>query len=36
MISIKGATHYYLGQPEQLAKCIHSVRDWASRKRLLS
>jgi pimeloyl-ACP methyl ester carboxylesterase len=36
MISIKGATHYYLGQPEQLAKCIESVRDWASRKSLLS
>jgi pimeloyl-ACP methyl ester carboxylesterase len=36
MVSIKGATHYYLGQPEHLAKCIDSVRDWASRKSLIS
>ena len=36
MIGIAGATHYYLGQPEHLAKCIDSVRDWATRKKLLS
>jgi pimeloyl-ACP methyl ester carboxylesterase len=35
MITIKGATHYYVGQPEQLAQCIDAVRDWAGRKRLL-
>jgi pimeloyl-ACP methyl ester carboxylesterase len=36
MITIKGATHYYVGQPEQLAQCINAVRDWASRKQLVS
>jgi pimeloyl-ACP methyl ester carboxylesterase len=35
MITIKGATHYYVGQPEQLAQCIGAVRDWAGRKKLL-
>jgi pimeloyl-ACP methyl ester carboxylesterase len=36
MVTIEGATHYYLGQPAHLAKCIASVQDWAARKRLLS
>lgn len=36
MISIQGATHYYLGQPEQLAQCIAAVQDWSRRKKLLA
>lgn len=35
-VRIKGATHYYVGQPEQLAQCIETVVDWSSRKRLLA
>jgi pimeloyl-ACP methyl ester carboxylesterase len=34
-LSIAGATHYYLGQPDQLAQCIAAVIDWSRRKRLL-
>ncbi|MGC1302497.1 MAG: alpha/beta hydrolase [Caulobacteraceae bacterium] len=34
-VSIKGATHYYLGQPEHLATCIATVIDWSTRKGLL-
>ncbi|MES2497355.1 MAG: alpha/beta hydrolase [Pseudomonadota bacterium] len=34
-LSLKGATHYYLGQPELLAQCIDSVIDWSRRKGLL-
>jgi len=33
---LKGATHYYLGQPELLAQCIHLVIDWSRRKGLLA
>jgi len=33
---IAGATHYYLGQPQQLAECIASVTDWSRRKGLLA
>jgi len=36
MIGIAGATHYYLGQPEQLAQCIAAVREWSRRKNLLA
>ena len=36
MVSIQGATHYYLGQPEQLKQCIDSVLDWCRRKQLLT
>jgi pimeloyl-ACP methyl ester carboxylesterase len=36
MTSIQGATHYYLGQPEQLAHCIATVQDWSRRKKLLA
>jgi len=36
MISIEGATHYYLGQPEQLTQCIAAVEDWSRRKKLLA
>jgi pimeloyl-ACP methyl ester carboxylesterase len=34
-VSIPGATHYYLGQPEHLATCIATVTDWSRRKGLL-
>jgi len=34
-VSIPGATHYYLGQPDQLATCIATVTDWSRRKGLL-
>jgi hypothetical protein len=33
---IAGATHYYLGQPQQLAECISIVTDWSRRKGLLA
>ena len=35
-LSLKGATHYYLGQPELLARCIDTVIDWSRRKGLLA
>ena len=35
-VRLEGATHYYLGQPELLARCIHSVIDWSQRKGLLT
>jgi pimeloyl-ACP methyl ester carboxylesterase len=35
-IEIAGATHYYVGQPEQLATCIAAVADWSRRKGLLA
>jgi pimeloyl-ACP methyl ester carboxylesterase len=35
-VEIMGATHYYLGQPEQLRQCIDSVTDWSRRKGLLA
>ena len=35
-VEIQGATHYYLGQPEQLKQCIEMVTDWSRRKGLLS
>ena len=31
---IKGATHYYLGQPELLAQAVDTVTDWLGRKGL--
>lgn len=34
-VSIKGATHYYLGQPDLLATCIDTVIGWSRRKGLL-
>jgi pimeloyl-ACP methyl ester carboxylesterase len=34
-VSIPGATHYYLNQPEQLAECIASLVDWSARKGLV-
>lgn len=33
---VAGATHYYLGQPRQLAECIDTVVDWSRRKELLA
>ena len=34
-VTIEGASHYYAGQPAELARCIDTVRDWARRKSLL-
>ena len=34
-VRIVGATHYYLGQPEQLRACIASLVDWSERKGFL-
>jgi pimeloyl-ACP methyl ester carboxylesterase len=34
-VSIEGATHYYLGQPQHLRKCVDSIVDWSCRKSLL-
>jgi pimeloyl-ACP methyl ester carboxylesterase len=36
MLTIAGATHYYVGQPEQLAQCTSAVQDWSRRKNLLA
>jgi pimeloyl-ACP methyl ester carboxylesterase len=36
LCEIEGATHYYLGQPAQLARCIAAVADWSRRKGLLA
>jgi pimeloyl-ACP methyl ester carboxylesterase len=33
-VEIEGATHYCLGQPDELAKCIATVTDWSRRKGL--
>jgi len=35
-VQIAGATHYYVGQPDQLNQCIATVVDWSRRKRLLA
>lgn len=35
-VRLDGATHYYLGQPELLARCIDSVIGWSRRKGLLA
>lgn len=35
-VEIEGATHYYLGQPDQLAQCVDTVTDWSRRKGLLA
>jgi pimeloyl-ACP methyl ester carboxylesterase len=34
-VRIEGATHYYLGQPDLLQRCIATVIDWSARKGLL-
>ncbi len=33
---IKGATHYYAGQPQQLAEATNLVRDWLAERSLLA
>jgi pimeloyl-ACP methyl ester carboxylesterase len=35
-LSLKGATHYYLGQPELMAQCLDTIIDWSRRKSLLN
>ncbi len=35
-VLIEGATHYYAGQPSELAQCVTTVRDWSLRKGLLN
>ncbi len=35
-VEIEGATHYYLGQPELLATCIETVREWCAERGLLA
>jgi hypothetical protein len=35
-VEIEGATHYYVGQPAQLAQCIAALTDWSRRKGLLT
>jgi len=35
-VRLEGATHYYLGQPDLLARCIDAVTDWSRRKGLLA
>jgi len=34
-VVLEGATHYYLGQPELLARCLDTVIDWSARTGLL-
>ena len=33
-VELNGATHYYLGQPELLARCIGEVADWCAARGL--
>ena len=33
-LSLKGATHYYLGQPELLKQCLDTVEGWSAEKGL--
>lgn len=33
-VEIEGATHYYLDQPDLLARCIDTVRDWCAARGL--
>ncbi|NBR79610.1 MAG: alpha/beta hydrolase, partial [Alphaproteobacteria bacterium] len=35
MVEIKGATHYYMGQPELAAKAVAHVRNWMESQTLL-
>jgi pimeloyl-ACP methyl ester carboxylesterase len=35
-VRLEGATHYYLGQPELLARCLDAVIGWSRRKGLLA
>jgi pimeloyl-ACP methyl ester carboxylesterase len=33
-VKLEGATHYYVDQPELLARCISTIKDWVVRKGL--
>lgn len=35
-LSIEGATHYYMSQPDQLRTCISRILDWSCRKGLIT
>lgn len=35
IVTIRGATHYYLGQPEELSLCVSALMDWSIRKGFL-
>jgi pimeloyl-ACP methyl ester carboxylesterase len=35
-VSIEGANHYYVGQPEQLRECVQKVIEWSTRNGYLS
>ena len=35
LVSIEGASHYYLGQPELLKQSVATISDWARKHRLL-
>ncbi len=34
-VSLEGATHYYLNQPELLERCINTVLDWSAHRGFL-
>jgi pimeloyl-ACP methyl ester carboxylesterase len=34
-VELPAATHYYLGQPDELQKCIDAVKEWSVRKGFL-
>jgi hypothetical protein len=34
MVTIRGATHYYLGQPEHLQMCIDTITSWTAERGL--
>jgi pimeloyl-ACP methyl ester carboxylesterase len=36
LVTIPTATHYYVGQPEELRVCIDALTDWCRRKQLLA
>ena len=36
LVTIPTATHYYVGQPEELRVCIDTLTDWCRRKQLLA
>ena len=33
---VKGATHYYVGQPEHLAECLATIETWCRERSLLA
>jgi alpha-beta hydrolase superfamily lysophospholipase len=32
---VKGATHYYVGQPDHLAECLETIEQWSRERSLL-